>query len=85
MEEKKIVGYLAEELSERGVFVQDVSINYDDKFVIYSRGVEKTEIIDGEVFVGRFFAPCCTFVAKDPVSLSQAKRKGGQKHATTRT
>ena len=53
MEEKKIVGYLAEELSERGVFVQDVSINYDDKFVIYSRGVEKTEIIDGERVVGK--------------------------------
>lgn len=40
-------------LSENDVFAQTVTINYDDKLIIYSRGVEKTEIIDGEVFLGK--------------------------------
>lgn len=53
MEEKKTVVYLDEVLSENDVFAQTVTINYDDKLIIYSRGVEKTEIIDGEVFVGK--------------------------------
>ena len=53
MKKKKPIGYLDENLTERGVFVQEVSINYDDKFVTYMRGVKKTEIIDGKKVVGK--------------------------------
>lgn len=53
MKKKKPIGYLDENLTERGVFVQEASINYDDKFVTCVRGVKKTEIIDGEKVVGK--------------------------------
>ena len=62
MEEKKPVVYLDEVLSENDVFAQMVTINYDDKLIIYSRGVEKTEIIDGEdVLRLHGFARVCLF------------------------
>lgn len=50
--EKKPVISLTDGLSEGNVFFLTTSLNYNDKIVLYNRGIVKTEIIDGEEFTG---------------------------------
>ena len=52
MEKKKPVVYLDEVLSENNVFVLSTTVNYDDKTIVYGRGIKKAEVIDGHEFVG---------------------------------
>ena len=51
--EKKPVISLTDGLSEGNVFFLTTSLNYNDKIVLYNRGIVKTEIIDGEELLGK--------------------------------
>ena len=50
--EKKPVVSLGDWLYDDGVFTLSTIVNYNDKVVIYERGIVKTEIIDGKEFTG---------------------------------
>ena len=51
--EKKPVVSLGDWLYDDGVFTLSTTISYNDKVVMYERGIVKTEIIDGKEFTGR--------------------------------
>ena len=51
--EKKPVVRLSDWLCEDGVFTLSTTVNYNDKIVMYERGIVRTEIIDGKEFTGR--------------------------------
>lgn len=51
--EKKPVVSLSDWLSEDEVFSLSMTVNYNDKIVMYERGIVRTEIIDGKEFTGR--------------------------------
>lgn len=51
--EKKPVVSLSDWLSEDEVFSLSTTVNYNDKIVMYERGIVRTEIIDGKEFTGR--------------------------------
>lgn len=56
---KKPVISLTDGLSEAGVFFLTTSLNYNDKIVLYERGIVRTENIDGEEFTGK--EPKCPY------------------------
>ena len=51
--EKKPVVSLGDWLYDDGVFTLSTTVNYNDKIVMYERGIVRTEIIDGKEFTGR--------------------------------
>ena len=51
--EKKPVVSLGDWLYDDGVFTLSTTVNYNDKIVMYERGIVKTETIDGKEFTGR--------------------------------
>lgn len=51
--EKKPVVRLSDWLYDDGVFTLSTTVNYNDKIVMYERGIVRTEIIDGKEFTGR--------------------------------
>ena len=51
--EKKPVVSLGDWLYDDGVFTLSTTISYNDKVVMYERGIVRTEIIDGKEFTGR--------------------------------
>ena len=51
--EKKPVVSLGDWLYDDGVFTLSTTVSYNDKVVMYERGIVKTEIIDGKEFTGR--------------------------------
>lgn len=56
---KKSVVSLNRFLSGAGVFSLTATINYNDKVIMYERGIVKTEIIDGKEFTGK--EPACPY------------------------
>ena len=44
---------LGDWLYDDGVFTLSTTVNYNDKIVMYERGIVKTETIDGKEFTGR--------------------------------
>ena len=51
--EKKPVVRLNDWLYGDGVFTLNTTVNYNDKVIMYERGIVKTEVIDGKEFTGR--------------------------------
>ena len=69
--EKKSVVSLGNFLSGAGVFSLTATINYNDKVIMYERGIVKTEIIDGKEFIGK--EPAC------PYQVIELDKKTGKK------
>ena len=51
--EKKPVVSLSDWLHDDGVFTVSTTVSYNDKVVMYERGIVKTEIIDGKKVTGK--------------------------------
>ena len=69
--EKKPVVRLGDWLYDDGVFTLSTTVNYNDKIVMYERGIVKTEIIDGKEFTGR--------EPKEPYIVIELDKKTGKK------
>ena len=69
--EKKTVVVLGNFLSESGVFSVTATINYNDKVVMYERGVVKKEKIGDKVIEGK--EPAC------PYQVIELDKKTGKK------
>lgn len=69
--EKKPVVSLGDWLYDDGVFTLSTTVNYNDKIVMYERGIVKTEIIDGKEFTGR--------EPKEPYIVIELDKKTGKK------
>ena len=51
--EKKPVVRLGDWLYGDGVFTLDTTVSYNDKIILYQRGIVRTEIIGGKEFTGK--------------------------------
>ena len=69
--EKKPVVRLNDWLYGDGVFTLNTTVNYNDKVIMYERGIVKTEIIDGKEFTGK--EPAC------PYQVIELDKKTGKK------
>lgn len=69
--EKKPVVSLSDWLHDDGVFTLSTTVSYNDKVVMYERGIVKTEIIDGKEFIGR--------EPKVPYIVIELDKKAGKK------